>query len=102
MGAVEAYVAELETMASVLGAVVDDESAREAAPRIRAIAREIALIRGRLGQLSTVDRDIVVDRYGIRLSTASENLRRESLRIGEKPGLVEEVQDALASVPPLG
>ena len=55
MGAVEAYVAELETMGLVLGAVVDDDSARAAAPQIRAIAREIALIRGRLGQLSIVD-----------------------------------------------
>ena len=102
MGAVLAYVDQLETMASVLTAVVDDESARKAAPRIRTIARDIAIIRGRIGQLGASDRDDVAERFGDRIAQASETLRRETQRIGEEPGLVGEVQEALAAVPPLG
>jgi hypothetical protein len=102
MGAVIAYVDQLETMASVLTAVVDDESAREAAPRIRTIARDIAIIRGRIGQLGAINRDNVAERFGDRIAKASETLRRETQRIGEEPGLVAEVQEALAAVPPMG
>jgi len=102
MGAIEDYVGQLEDMATVLAEVVDDRSAREAAPQIREIAREISAIRGRLGQLGEVDRDAVVCLYGQRLTVASESLRRETQRIGREPGLVDEVQEALAAVPPLG
>lgn len=101
MGAVEAYLSQLEIMADVLGEVVDTRSARAAAPRIREIAGEIAQIRDRIGQLSAVDRDAVAYLYGQRLTVASESLRRETVRIGREPGLVGEVQEALAAVPPL-
>jgi hypothetical protein len=102
MGAVHAYVDQLETIASVLTTVVDDETAREAAPRIRTIAREMASIRGRIGQLQNGDLDDIGARFGERIAQASATLRRETERIGEQPGLVEEVQEALAAVPPLG
>ncbi len=100
--AVAAYVGQLETMAQVLADVVDDHSARAAAPRIREIAREMGRIRGEMGQVLAGDRDGVVTLYGPRLAAASDRLRVETHRIGLKPGLVREVQDALAAVPPLG
>jgi hypothetical protein len=100
--AVEAYVGQLETMAEVLARVVDDDSARAAALDIRRLAREIARIRGRMGQIVASDRDAVASRYGDRIAEASERLRRETMRIGEEPRLVAEVQEALAAVPPLG
>lgn len=101
MGAVHAYVDQLESMGSVLIAVVDEASARAAAPRIREIARDIAVIRARIGQLGKLNRDDVTGRFGERIAAASETLRRETQRIAEEPGLVREVQEALAAVPPL-
>lgn len=99
--AVESYVGALEQVAGVLSTVIDEQSAAEAAPRLRELARTMAVNKQSVDGVDATQRARLVLRYRDRAVAASERLRRQTRRIAARPAWVEEVREAIAAIPPL-